>query len=102
MTERVGESDLDAQERGLKSLDVAHTSVVTAVAEVEGRAARTRPRSSWSRLFSDGLVLGSHNDEKDLRSVAEGRKVLRRLTAPTAPEPAPALAARPALELVAA
>lgn len=75
----VGEFDereaLEAQSR-LRALHERHAKVLKRLEEVAAAARQPRPRSNFERLFSDGIVLGSQNDYRDLVGIEAGRKVI--------------------------
>lgn len=82
-SEAVTVGDLASQEQRLVLLQQQHDEVLNAIVAVRKQAAQTRARSNWSRLWSDGIVLGERHDTTNMARVAEGRKQLKAAAAPS-------------------
>jgi hypothetical protein len=77
---RITHDDLEAScwsddANALANVETKYSALLDAIADVIEKTERTRPRSNWDRPWSDGIIVGLRNDERDLQTVAAGRKV---------------------------
>lgn len=73
-----------AKER-LDKLEAQHGELLELLESVIGASKKTKARSGLQRLFTDGLVIGSSNDDRHLNDVKAGRKVLKSVLESAAP-----------------
>lgn len=71
------EGEVAAVMERLSRLESHHRELLGQIKSVVNSSKKSKPRSTFQRLFTDGLILGGANDDRNLHTVRSGRKVLK-------------------------
>lgn len=71
------EDEVAAVMERLSRLEGHHRELLGQIDSVVRSSKKSKPRSAFQRLFTDGLILGGANDDRNLTAVRSGRKVLK-------------------------
>lgn len=67
---------VEAARARLEGLAGSHLGLLGGIEALVEKASKVRPRSNWDKFWSDGLVLGGSNDDKDLAEIKTRRTKL--------------------------
>jgi hypothetical protein len=70
------EHELQAFGDCLRELHEKHQGLLARLETIADASNKARPRSNWKRLLTDGILVGSRNDDHHLEGIRAGRRLL--------------------------